>query len=83
MTDLSQQQKYDILQIQDEYGDTALHCAASNNRVEAYRAILASVPYHLLVELLNIKNNYRKSAADITPKLKDEFTLLLTQGMIQ
>ena len=82
MTDLSQQQKYDLLKIQNMWGDTALHDAASNNRVEAYKVILASVPYHLLLELLNIKNSNRKSAADIRPELNDEFPLSIAQGMI-
>ena len=83
MTDLSQQQKYDILKMQNNDGDTALHRAASKNRVEVCRAILASVPYHLLLEFLNIKNNNEKSAADIRPELNNEFPLFIPQGMIQ
>ena len=82
MTDLSQQQKYDLLKIQDEDGDTALHLAASNNKVEVYRAILASVPYHLLLILLNIKNNDENSTAEIRPELSNEFPLTIAQGMI-
>ena len=81
ITDLSQQQKYDILKIQDQSGDTALHEAAYMNRVEAYRAILASVPYHLMLQLLDIKNKYGESAADIKPELDDEFTHSMNQGM--
>ena len=82
MTDLSQQQNYDLLKLQDKWGNTALHDAASNNKVEAYRVIMASVPYHLLLELLNIKNNNKKSAADIRPELKDESPLSIAKGMI-
>ena len=82
MTDLSQQQKYDLLKIQDKCGVTPLHDAASRGRAESYRAILASVSYHLLLELFNIKNNDGKSAADIRPELKDEFSLSIAQGMI-
>ena len=82
MTDLSQQQKYDIFKIQDEDGDTALHRASSASRVEVYRVIAASVPYRLLLELLNIKNNRGKSAADIRPELKDEFPLSIAHGTI-
>ena len=81
MTDLTKQQKYDILKIQDQSGNTALYEAASNNRVEAYRAILASVPYHLMLQLLDIKNKYGESAADIKPELDDEFTHSMNQGM--
>ena len=80
ITDLSQQQKYDILKIQDQSGDTALHEAAYMNRVEAYRAILASVPYHLLIELFNIKCNDGKSAVDIRAELNDESPLSIAQG---
>ena len=80
ITDLSQQQKYDILKIQDQRGDTALHEAAYMNRVEAYRAILASVPYHLLIELFNIKRNDGKSAVDIRAELNDESPLSIAQG---
>ena len=82
MTDLSQQQMYDLLKIQDNAGDTALHHAASNNRVKAYRVIFASVPYHLLVGLFNIKNNNGISAADIRPKLNEEFPLSIAHDMI-
>ena len=81
MTDLSQQQKYNLLKIQDQWGNTALHDVATNNKVEAFRAILSSVPYHMLLELLNIKNNKRKSAVDIRPKLKDELLNSIAQGM--
>ena len=81
MTDLSQQQKYDLLKIQDMYGDTALHEAAFENRVQAYRVILASVPYHLLLKLLNFKNDDGESAADIRPELNDKYPLSTTQGM--
>ena len=80
MTDLSQQQKYDILKIQKKCGNTALHDATSENRVESYRVILASVPYHLLLELLNIRNDDGNSAADNRPELNDEFPLSIAQG---
>ena len=39
------------------------------------------MPYHLLIELLNIKNNEGKSAADIRPELNNEFTHSIAQGM--
>ena len=55
MTDLSQQQKYDLPKIQDDNGSTVLHQAAFASSVEAYRAIIASLPYHLLVELLTLR----------------------------
>ena len=82
MTDLPKQQKYDILKMRDRCGDTALHDAASENSVGACRAIVASVPSHLLIELLNIKNHRGKSAADIRPELQNAFTQSLAQGMI-
>ena len=82
ITDLSQQHKYDILKMQDMWGNTALHRAAYYSKVEACRAILASVPYHLLLELLNIKNSNRKSPVYIRPELNQEFPLSIAQGMI-
>ena len=80
MTDLSQQQKHDVLKIQDMCGDTALHDAASQNKIETYRAILASVPYHLLLELGKIKNNAGKTVTDIKPEIKDEYIVPIAEG---
>ena len=76
MADLSQQQKYDVLAIQDMGGDTALH------KAEAYRAILVLISGHLQLKLLNVKNKYRKSPADIRPELIEEFPLATAHGGI-
>ena len=82
MADLSQQQMYDVFAIQDMGGDTALHDAASKNKAEAYRAILVLISGHLQLKLLNIKNKYRKSPADIRPELIEEFPLATAHGGI-
>ena len=59
-----------------------LHQAAFASSVEAYRAIIASLPYHLLVELLNIESNYENSPADIRAQLNKELIPIIAQGMV-
>ena len=80
MTNLSQQQKYDIHMMRDRHGDTPLHLAATNEGVKAFHSIIASVPCHMLLDLLNVKNYQGKSAADIRPEINDEFPVSIVQG---
>ena len=80
LSNLSQQQQYDLLKIQNSDGNTPLHVAASYKKVEAVQAIISSVSSPLLIQLLNIKNNEGHTVTDIRPGLRNELTLLMSQG---
>ena len=82
LTDLSQQQKYNLLQLQDKDGNTPLHAAATKHQSEAIQAILTSLSLPLLLQLLNIKNNEDKTAADIRPEIYDELPVQTSQGIV-
>ena len=82
LTDLSQQQKYNLLQLQNDDGDTPLHYAASKQKPEAVQAILTSLSLPLLLQLLNIKNKENKTAADIRPEIYDELPVQTSQGIV-
>ena len=72
LTDLSQQQKYNLLQLQNKYGDTPLHRAASQQKPEAVQAILTSLSPQQQIQLLNIKNKKGQTVVDIRPEVYNE-----------
>ena len=81
LTDLSQQQKYNSLQLQDKDGCTPLHYAASQQKPEVVHAILACLfPQHQ-IQLLNIKNKKGQAVTDIRPELYKEHPLMLCKGI--
>ena len=82
LTDLSQQQNYNLFQLQDKCGATPLHDAAFTQKPEAVQAILTSLSLPLLLQLLNIKNNIDKTAADIRPEIYDELPVQTSQGIV-
>ena len=69
MTDLSQQQMYDVLKIQDKNGGTALHRAASVKHLGAAKAILSSLPSTLQTQLVNLKDEKGKTFTDFSVEL--------------
>ena len=82
LTDLSQQQKYNLLQLQNKDGNTPLHDAASQRKPETAQAILTSLSLPLLVHLLNVKNKRGQTVTDIISEAPKLLPGLISQGIV-
>ena len=69
MSDVSEEEKFRILALQNEKEDTALHCAASQQQPGVVEAIL-----------FNIQNQQGKTAVALRPEIQDEIPPLTKHG---
>ena len=82
LTDLSEQQKYNLLQLQKLDGNTPLHRAAFRQQSEAVQAILTSLSPQQQIQLLHIKNKKGQTVTDIRPEVYKEHPLMISQGIV-
>ncbi|XP_067944689.1 uncharacterized protein [Watersipora subatra] len=61
LKDLSQEQRGQILKLQDNVGNTALHDAANKSHLKALSLLLTAVSPDEMAQLLSIKNKYDKT----------------------
>ena len=80
MSDVSEEEKFRILALQNENEDTALHCAASQQQPGVVEAILTVLSLPQQVQLLNMQNQQGREAVDLRPDIQDEIPPLTKHG---
>ena len=81
LTDLPQEQKFNLLQLQDVDGDTPLCHAATYQKSEAVQAILTSLSLPLLLQLVIIRNKKGDSAVHIRPEIYGKLLVQTLEGI--